>query len=271
MWTFRVGPVAAISSAEVPNFPSCLSPQGNLKVSYDSGIHGIVGQSGEFSGTDQVYTVSDTTLIQCFCASSGAGIQTDWWKMNSLSQDQIDQLVKLDWVYIPDGSAWGLESTAYLAKNSNYNCLPATTSGGGGVGGGSTPVCDSAKPGTPNLLSVVRTGSTASLTWTASTQATHYTIAYGPVSGAYIYGVPNTGNATTFAVGALDPATRYNFVVRAVNNCMPGDWSTTPAVGGGQVLGLATTGNAALITALLGIGLVTLFLALLSHRRSHRA
>lgn len=256
-------PVRAI---EIPNFPSCISPTGSVKVNYASGVHGIPGDSGQYVGSDIVYTVSDTQLTQCFCAVSGSGIQTNWWKVEFLDQSLIDQLINNSWIFIPDGSAWGLDPVPYLAKNNNFNC------GGGGFsqpGPGPAPVCDSGKPGTPTLLSVDRSDSTAKLTWTAASQATHYTIAYG--TSDFPYGVPDTGNVTSFTIGALDPNTQYQFKVRAVNNCMPGDWSTVPAVGGGHVLGLATTGDSGLLYTLIGLGVLTLFLSLLSRRRNQRA
>lgn len=268
-------PVRAI---DVPNFPSCTSPTGSVKVSYDSGVHGIPGDSGEYVGSDIVYTVSDSTLVQCFCAVSGSGIQTNWWKVDSLEQSQVDQLTSAGWIYIPDGSAWGLDPVPYLSKNSNFSCggapTPTPTSPPSFTqpGPGPAPVCDSGKPGTPSLVSVVRDGTTAKLTWTTVSQASHYTIGYGTKPNDYTYGVPNTGNVTTFTVGSLDPDTLYYFAVRAVNNCMPGDWSTTPTgIGGGEVLGLAATGNSTLLYTMLALGGVSLILAFLSRRRNQRA
>ena len=260
-------PVQAISA---PNFPSCTNPSGTVKVSYSSGIHGIPGDQGQYVGSDIVYTISNSTLVQCFCAASGSGIQTNWWKQDSLTQDQIDQLVKLGWIFVPDGSTWGLDPVPYLAQNTNFNC------GGGGNGGfsqpgpGPAPVCDSAKPGTPSLISVVRSGSTATLTWTAASQATHYTIAYGLAPNTYIYGVPNTGNVTSYTIGSLDPSRQYYFAIRAVNNCAPGDFATLGATGG-QVLGLATTGNSVLIYSLVILGSLLLILSWLSLKRENRA
>lgn len=263
LFAFSAAPVLA---KDIPDFPSCTSPSGTVKVSYDSGIHGIPGDSGEYIGSDIVYTVSDTTLVQCFCAVSGSGIQTNWWKDGSISESQTAQLLSVGWIYIPDGSAWGLDPVPYLAKNSNFNCGGG---GGGQPGPGPAPVCDSGQPGTPTLLSADRSGSTAKLTWTAATQATHYTIAYG--TSDFPYGVPNTGNVTSFTIGSLDPNTQYQFKVRAVNNCMPGDWSTTPSVGGGQVLGLASTGNSILLYTMLVLGGLSLILTILSRRRTQRA
>ncbi len=116
---FSAAPARAI---DIPNFPSCTSPTGSDKVSYDSGIHGIVGESGEYVGSDIVYTVSATQLTQCFCAASKSGVQTNWWKQDSLSQEQIGSLTSQGWILIPDGSAWGLDPIPYLAKNSNFSC-----------------------------------------------------------------------------------------------------------------------------------------------------
>jgi hypothetical protein len=77
--------------------------------------------------------------------------------------------------------------------------------------------------------------------------ASYYSIAYGIKSGEYIYGVPNTGNVTTFTVGGLDPNQTYYFQVRAVHDCMPGDPSNQSSsgaggIGGGDVLGVTTLG-----------------------------
>ncbi len=276
---------------EAPNFPSCTSPTGSVKVSYESGVHGIPGDSGEYIGSDVVYTVSDTQLTQCFCAATGAGIQTNWWRDGSLSADQISYLKNLGWIYIADGSAWGLDAVPYMAHNTRYNCgggeptvtptptpTPVTTGAPqpcNGCGGApSAPVCTAAKPGTTSITSIVRSGTTAQLTWTAADKATHYVISYGTDPGNLIYGVPNTGNVTSFIVAALTPGVRYHFVVRAVNDCMPGDPSTY-----GQVLGastgfggavLAATGNWFEILTLAIGGLLFLGLSVVSYKRSHR-
>ncbi|HJZ05684.1 hypothetical protein A2634_05135 [Candidatus Amesbacteria bacterium RIFCSPHIGHO2_01_FULL_48_32] len=261
-------PVFAI---DIPQFPSCTSPSGSVKVSYSSGVHGIPGDAGQYVGSDVVYTVSNSQLVQCFCAATGAGIQTNWWKQDSLSQDQIDQLTKLGWIVIPDGSAWGLDPVSYLAQNSNFNC------GGGGESGfsqaqaGPAPVCDSAKPGTPASVSVNRSGSTATLSWSTVPNASHYTIGYGLKTDDYIYGVSNTGNVTTYTIGSLDPSQSYYFALRAVNNCMPGDWATPSQATGGQVLGLASTGSLAPLLTLILLGLSAGVLAMLFRRPKQSA
>lgn len=124
-----------------------------------------------------------------------------------------------------------------------------------------TPKCDSKKPDAPRLLSVVRRGAQAILTWTKVENTTHYTIAYGLEPGNYIYGVPNTGNVDTFTIGSLDANRAYYFAVRAVNNCMPGDFSSLPR---GQVLGLAFTGTSPLVYLFVGLGVVSAIVAFVS-------
>ena len=119
-----------------PTFPVCSNPQGSLKASYDSGSHGVPGNSSNFTGKDSVYTLSGDTLVQCLCADNGQGIQTNWWKVSSLTSDEIAILVSQGWTQIPDGSSWGLDQAPYLAKNSNFACFPGT--GGPEVLGAST-------------------------------------------------------------------------------------------------------------------------------------
>ncbi len=117
------------SAVTIPQFPACANPQGSVTASYDSGTHGVAGDQTTYSGKDTVYTLSENTLTQCLCPANGNGIQTNWWKATELSQEEKDVLVSQGWILIPDGSAWGLETGAYLAKNSSYTCS--------GVGGAS--------------------------------------------------------------------------------------------------------------------------------------
>ena len=128
---------------------------------------------------------------------------------------------------------------------------PSNGDDGGDGSPGEAPVCGAAVPGAPTLLSVTPSTS-VDLVWTAVSSATHYTIVYGPGSGNYIHGVPNTGNVTSFNVGGVGTGAGYCFAVRAVNDCAPGDLSNEICVGGvlgaatGQVLGattLAETGS----------------------------
>lgn len=256
--------VSSVNAADVPSFPSCSNPQGILKVSYSSGTHYIVGGSG-VSGSDAVYYTADNALIQCFCADNGSGIQTNWWRIaDSLSQGTIDQLIKLGWFYIPSGADWGLDNVAYLATNQNYTCKYNPPNPPNPPG---PPVCDSKRPNTPQILSVVRNGSKATITWGKVDLATHYTIAYGTKIGDYPYGVPNTGNVTSFTVEALDPSTTYYFILYAVNSCMPSE-ASGPAPKGTTVLGLASTGDSGLLYTVFGASFLLTSAGLALRKRS---
>lgn len=105
-----------------PSFPSCVSPQGALKVTYSNGIHGVPGDFSTYQGQDTVYTLSETTLTQCLCVDNSKGIQTNWWKISSMSFEEIEYLKKLSWIYVPDGAAWGLDEGPYMAQSKLYNC-----------------------------------------------------------------------------------------------------------------------------------------------------
>lgn len=133
-FVFFLFPTKLVRALDVPTFPTCSNPQGVLKVSFNSGVHGIVGNPGEFQGADHVYTVDDARTVQCFCSSDGTGIQTNWWKVSSLTQNEIQTLKNLGWVFIPTGSVWGLQDAPYMAQNVTYSCNSnSSTSNGGSV------------------------------------------------------------------------------------------------------------------------------------------
>ncbi len=149
--TLYLGLVRQVFAYEVPNFTSCVNPQGEIKANYESGTHGIVGRPGSFEGKDTVYTISKNSLTQCFCATDGNGIQTNWWKVSSLTESEIEALKSQGWNYVPNGALWGLESKPYLALNSEYICKNPGSSGGSG--GSSSPGGSSGGSG-GNILGV---------------------------------------------------------------------------------------------------------------------
>ncbi len=112
-----------IDTPDEPTYPSCLDAQGQIKVVHYNGKHGIPGDSKEYYGTDQVNILSNSTLVQCYCPDKGSeGVQTNWWQADDMSESEIETLIKMGWVYIPNGKAWGLNEGAYLAKNTPYAC-----------------------------------------------------------------------------------------------------------------------------------------------------
>lgn len=160
--TITVQPVLAVN---VPNFPSCAAPSGQVIASYPDGVHGIVGSANTYTGNDTVYQLSDSTLIQCFCGPDGQGVQTNWWKASSLTEEEIEILKSQGWYYIPDGSLWGLANDPYVAQNISYNCQPGKpgsndnpnrSGGGSGIGGG-----DILAASTGDVLGLAATGDSA--------------------------------------------------------------------------------------------------------------
>lgn len=115
-------PIEVKAQISYPNFPSCLNPNGTVKVSYDSGSHGVPGTSNSYTGKDIVYTNTDGNYTQCLCTTNGDGIQTNWWKTGSITEEEISYLKANNWIYVPDGSLWGLEKASYMAKNTSYSC-----------------------------------------------------------------------------------------------------------------------------------------------------
>lgn len=125
-------------AVETPNFESCLNPQGTIKVSYNEGVHGIAGDTSQYNGSDTVYQLDSGNLTQCLCTADGQGIQTNWWKVSSLSAEEKQTLINSGWIYVPNGALWGLEETSYFVKNSNYTC--SSTGTGGAVLGASASI-----------------------------------------------------------------------------------------------------------------------------------
>lgn len=267
--------VLAVSS--LPDYPSCSSPSGDVLASYSDGVHGIPGDYGTYTGSDTVYNQGEGNALQCFCGEGG--IQTKWWKISEMSASDIKTYESLGWIYVADGSLWGLDAGPYLALNSSYDCsnpsptptaIPEPTAtpeatlttsdnnnnSNGGSGG--APVCNAVKPGTPTILSAVRTGSSEKLTWTAAANATYYSIAYGNLPG-YQYGVANTGNVTSYTVNSLTAGSVYHFAVNAVNDCMPGDTGVQSGTGtGGQVLGASTMAGTGSFTEYMNLVIMAL-------------
>lgn len=127
----------AVKAVDAPVFTSCVNPQGEVKANYESGTHGIAGRTGLYEGKDSVYRISENALTQCFCAVDGSGIQTNWWKIPALTESEIKVYESQGWIYIPNGSLWGLDNSPYLAKNSDYSCKSNGGSGGSNSDSGS--------------------------------------------------------------------------------------------------------------------------------------
>ncbi len=126
-----------------PSFFSCLNPQTSPVISNQAGTHGVVGSSQTYTGMDSVYPqqgktdlLSSSLVVQCLCPDNGSGIQTNWWDVSQLSSDDINALESEGWIYIPDGSAWGLNPVPYLAQNIDFSCM--SSSQGGVLGGNNT-------------------------------------------------------------------------------------------------------------------------------------
>ncbi len=114
---------------------TCLAPAGNSLADYPDGTHGIVGGTSK-EGHDSVYSLGNGNALQCLCATDGSGTQTNWMSIGELNEDQIKVYQNQGWIYVPDGSVWGLSQGSYLAKNTSYSCGggSSTTQNSGGDG-----------------------------------------------------------------------------------------------------------------------------------------
>lgn len=107
-------------------FPACPpTPGANLPdgkkwdVGYTEGLHWIVGNPVLQKGADYVYFIGGGAnpkhkVLQCFYPKKvrQSKIQTNWLAKGGLNLP--------GWILVPDGTAFGLLPTAYLALNSNF-------------------------------------------------------------------------------------------------------------------------------------------------------
>lgn len=148
---FFVGASLMAKSAfafDLPSFGSCPNPSGEIIANYDSGVHGIVGDSLTHTGSDKVYSESSVNLVQCYCPSAGDnGIQTKWLYASQMSTEDIQSLENSGWIYVENGSDWGLNEGPYLAFNSGFSCSNQGQSGGDILGSGASTSSDPGDPG----------------------------------------------------------------------------------------------------------------------------
>src|SRR3990167_8600544 len=104
-----------------------------------------------------------------------------------------------------------------------------------------TPVCSKQAPSQvvlyePNhrLLPKATKSGEVRLNWLKTRNANKYTVAFGVKPGNYIYGAADVGDTNNFTVRFLTPGKKYYFVVRGVNDCMPGAWSREWAASTGR-------------------------------------
>ncbi len=119
--------VQATAQVSPPDFPVCsvLSEQGD-KAHFESGLHQIPG-GGLLEGSDDVYSLGSGNYYQCFCPPEGAeGIQTNWWRIDQLTQEEIQNFINSGWLFVGNGLVWDLEDADYLARNSASSCVEPT-------------------------------------------------------------------------------------------------------------------------------------------------
>jgi hypothetical protein len=121
-----------------------------------------------------------------------------------------------------------------------------STSTSSNEGGWSAPACNATKPGSaPTITSTISGINSVTLNWSKGNDSfTNYLVAYGTKSGSIEYGNPNIGNAdtTNYTIKGLSGDIRYYFKIKAINDCMPGDFSNeVSSLPSGKVIAITTT------------------------------
>lgn len=135
---------ATVFAVTTPSFPSCPNPGGEVIASYADGTHGVPGDQNTYTGSDTVFKLNGTQVVQCLCTNT-SDIQTNWLKISQYSEDDISILENQGWVFVPNGSLWGLDESAYMAKNKAISC-------DGGTGGGDTSTSTETKSSGGSVL-----------------------------------------------------------------------------------------------------------------------
>lgn len=135
-----------------------------------------------------------------------------------------------------DLAVWTKHFTKFVTYAPTATAQSNNSSGGSSGGGGSTsaPVCTDIKPASAPVITNITPGeNSATISWSkAKDPVTQYLIAYGTESKKPKYGNPNVGNknTTSYQVNGLSGNTKYYFQIKAINNCMPGDYSNEVSV-----------------------------------------
>lgn len=131
--------VQTVRAVSDPPLFTCITPIGEVIATYPSGTHGIPGDNGTYTGSDTVYRIDSDHLLQCFCPDNNqSGIQSNWWKISGLSEEDISFFRKRGWIYVPNGALWGLDEAPYLVRNEFYACQGQGGGSDNGGGGGSS-------------------------------------------------------------------------------------------------------------------------------------
>lgn len=83
-------------------------------------------------------------------------------------------------------------------------------------------------PATPQSLTAQTVNpTTILLSWNGSSDASNYSLLYGPNPNSYQHGINQIGNTDQFAVNLLQPGTTYYFALFAENDCGVSGFATT--------------------------------------------
>lgn len=198
---------------------------GDTKLTLSKAVRILIpGKANQFAAYSQAGQITPITTI---CTSD--------------NQSSADALPDSGDCKIDSGSdlvIWTKHFTKFITYTENSqgdsnNPLPGSSNSAGSSNASnynSNTPCTDTKPGSvPKLLSALVSGKNEiTLTWSkASDPVSYYLIAYGVQSGKPLYGNPNAGdkNTTSYTVKGLTGGVTYYFVVRAGNNCMPGEFS----------------------------------------------
>jgi len=199
---------------------------------------GLVGENVVGTITNSYYDVYLSG--QSSCAGSGSitgcigvniGNSTpDYFKNNKTNAPLNGWSFSSIWKRTAAYPVFGTDVNPVTQTNPSVTPISGTSTSGTSTSVSSPPSCGNSKPFAPDLFQINTDQDHATLYFApAPGDISSYFVAYGFSPGDMRFGVEfaqgRSDGVLSYTINCLSPNTKYYFIIRGGNGCMPGDWS----------------------------------------------